>query len=69
MSKNAEGHYFMSLHTGKIIHVFKRDELPIDNHVIERVESLDEDKKQPLMRREKLSFEWSLGVEIKYFYE
>ena len=34
----------MSLYTGKIIHGFQWDELPIDDHVIGRVEALAEEK-------------------------
>ena len=38
MSNSAGGHYFMSLHTGKRIHGYKWDVLPIDEHVIALVE-------------------------------
>ena len=43
MSKTTGGHYFMSLYSGKRMHVFKWDELPIDEHVIERVEVMAEE--------------------------
>ena len=69
MSNNAGGHYFMSLHTGKRIHGFQWDELPIDEYVIERVEALAEEQNQPLMHRGKPCFEWSPGVEIEDIYE
>ena len=69
MSNTAGGHYFMSLHTGKRIHGFQWDELPIDEHVIQRVEALATEQKQPLMNRGKPCFEWSPGVEIKDIYE
>ena len=59
----------MSLHSGKRIHGFQWDELPIDEHVIERVEALAEEQDQPLMHRGKPCFEWSPGVEIEDVYE
>ena len=49
---------FMSLHTEKRIHRFQWDEIPIDKHVIERVEELSEEQNQPLMHRGKPCFEW-----------
>ena len=69
MSNSAGRHYFMSLHSGKRIHGFQWDELPIDEHVIERVEALAEEQDQPLMHRGKPCFEWSPGVEIEDVYE
>ena len=42
MSNTAGGHYFMSLHSGKKKTGFQWDELPIDEHVIERVEAMAE---------------------------
>ena len=56
-SNNAGGHYFMSLHSGKRIHGYEWEELPIDEHVIERVEALAEAEKQPIMHRGMPSFE------------
>ena len=50
-TNSAGGHYFMSLYSGKRIHGYKWDELPVDDYVIERVESLAEQKKQPIMQR------------------
>ena len=44
MSNAAGGHYFMSLHSGKIMHSFQWDELPIDEHVVERVEAIAEEQ-------------------------
>ena len=69
MSNTAGGHYFMSLHSGKRTHGFQWDELPIDEHVIERVEAMAEEQEQPLMNRGKPCFEWSPGVEIRDMYE
>ena len=69
MSNTAGGHYFMSLHSGKRIHGYKWEELPIDEHIIERVESLAEKEKQPIMHRGKPCFEWAPGVEIEDIYD
>ena len=60
-SNSAGGHYFMSLHSGKRIHGYNWDELPIDEYVIERVESLAEEQEQPLMRDGVPNFEWTPG--------
>ena len=48
-SNSAGGHYFMSLHSGKRIHGYNWDELPLDEYVTERVESLAAEQEQPLM--------------------
>ena len=50
-SNNAGGHYFTSLHTGKIIRGYKWQELPLDEHVIERVEAMAEQEEQPIQPR------------------
>ena len=63
-SNTSGGHYFMSLYSGKRIHGYKWDELPVDEYVIERVESLAEQEKQPLMHKGMPTFEWSSGVEV-----
>ena len=55
----------MSLHTGKRIHGFIWDELPIDEYVIERVESLATEQGQPLMSDGTPIFEWTPGQQIK----
>ena len=54
----------MSLHSGRWIHVYKWDELPIDEYVIERVESLAKGQEQPIMHNGMPSFEWAPGVEV-----
>ena len=64
-SNNNGGHYFMSLHSGKRIHGYEWEELPIDEHVIERVEALAEAEKQKVMHRGMPSFEWAPGVPIE----
>ena len=48
-SNSAGGHYFMSLYSGKRIHGYKWDVLPIDEHVITRVEQMAEKEEQPIM--------------------
>ena len=63
-SNNTGGHYFMSLHTGRRIHGYEWEELPIDEHVIERVEDLAESENQPIMHRGMPNFEWAPGIPI-----
>ena len=55
----------MSLHTGKRIHGYKWQELPLDEHVVERVELMTEQEEQPIMHRGLPCFEWALGVEMQ----
>ena len=59
----------MSLHSGKRIHGYEWEELPIDEHVIERVEALAESEKQMVMHRGMPSFEWAPGVPIEEEFE
>ena len=54
----------MSFYTGKWIHGYKWDELPIDEYVINRVEYLEEQEKQPLMKNGMPSFEWIPDLEV-----
>ena len=63
-SNSASGHYFMSLYTGKRIHGYKWKEIPVDEYVIERVETLAEEEKQPLMKGGLPIFEWGPGEPI-----
>ena len=58
------GHFFMSLYSGKKLHVYDWVEAPIDRDVISRVEELAEDEGQPLIIDNMPTFEWSLGNEI-----
>ena len=55
----------MSLHSGKRIHGYIWDELPIDEYVIERVEALAEEQGQPLMKDGVPDFEWTPGQAIE----
>ena len=64
-SNNAGGHYFMSLHSGKRIHGYSWDELPIDESVVERVESLAEEQGQPIMQDGVPNFEWTPGQPVE----
>ena len=54
----------MSLYMGKRIHRYHWDELPIDEHMIERVESMAKKEDQPIMNRGLPCFEWAHGVPI-----
>ena len=54
----------MSLYSGKRIHGYKWDKLPIDEHVIARVEKMAEKEKQPIMHRGMPCFEWTPGIKI-----
>ena len=58
------GHYFMSLYTGKRIHSYDWDEVPIDEDVIARVETLAEEEGQPLIINKMPLFEWTTGTPI-----
>jgi len=58
------GHYFMSLYTGKRLHSYEWEELPIDNEVIARVEQLASEEDAPLMADGYPMFEWAPGVPI-----
>ena len=48
-SNNGGGQYFMSLYTGKRVHSYIWEELPIDDGVIQRVEQLAELEKQTVL--------------------
>jgi hypothetical protein len=52
----------MSLETGKRVPAYHWEELPIPQHVIDRVNELVEREKQPVMNNGYPIFEWSLGV-------
>ena len=55
----------MSLLSEKRIHGCNWDDLPIDENVIERVESLAEEQGKPLMRDRVPNFEWTPGHAIE----
>ena len=64
LSNNSRGHYFMNLHTGKITHSYSWNKLPIDDCVIEKIESLAEEEGYPLMSNGYLIFELTPGEPI-----
>ena len=59
---NSGGHYFISLHSGRKTHGHDWEELPIDKHVIERVDDLSDSEKQPVMNRGMNKFERAKGT-------
>ena len=63
-SNDTGGFYFMSLFTGKKIHSYKWEELPITDEVIARVEELATIEKQPKMNNGLPIFEWEPGFPI-----
>ena len=63
-SNRKGGHYFMSLNTGKRIHSYHWDKLPIPDEVIDRVEELAKEESQPLLTDKQPMFEWSPGFPI-----
>ena len=64
-ANDQNGYYFMSLRTGQRIHSNKWDELPITQHVIDKVHSLSEKENRHAMRDKELTFEWAPGVPIE----
>ena len=42
---------------------------PIDEHVIQRVEAIAKEEKQPVMHRGNPCFEWAPGIEIENIFE
>ena len=52
------GHYFMSLYSGKRLHSYNWEELPIDDGVTDRLESLAEDEGAPVMESALPMFTW-----------
>jgi hypothetical protein len=58
------GHYFMSLYSGKRLHSYEWDELPIDDDVISRVEELGDIEDAPVMADGYPMFEWAPGEAI-----
>ena len=62
-SNERGGFYFMSLNTGKLIHAFIWEQLPLDDHIIDRVTDLAEDEGAPLMNNGPI-FEWRPGIPV-----
>ena len=63
-SKNGGGKCFMPLYTGKRVHSYICEELPIYDGVIQRVEQLSELEKKHVLVDANSFFEWETGVEI-----
>ena len=63
-SNNGDGHYFMSLQSGQKIHSSKWKELPINDEVVNRVESIAKKEGRPMLRNNEPLFEWEPGFEI-----
>ena len=58
------GHYFISLYTGKILHIYEWTELPIENYVIEKVKKFSSYEKGQLVKDKYPMFEWVTGIPI-----
>jgi len=58
------GYYFFSLETGKRLHGKEWDILPINNHVIDTVNTYGGDQHQPVIKNRTPVFEWAPGIEI-----
>ena len=63
-SNERGGYYFMSLRTGKRLHGFIWNEVPVTEEVIDRVEQLGEEDGQPLMENGPI-FEWAPGLIVE----
>ena len=55
----------MSLSTGKQLHCYQWTELPVPDHVVDRVEEMAALEDQPIMTNGPI-FEWGPGVPILY---
>jgi hypothetical protein len=60
-SNDSGGFYFMSLYTGKRLHSYHWEELPISDEVIKRVNELGEEEDQPILTDGVPLFEWTPG--------
>ena len=67
-ASNEEGEYcFMSLYSGKRLHSYIWEELPIDQDTIYRVEQLTKEGKQPVLDNNQPLFECLPGKEIEEY--
>ena len=55
----------MSLYTGKWIHRYIWEEIPIDQDTIDRVDQLEREEKKPVLDNNQPLFEWLPGKEIE----
>ena len=63
-SNDHGGYYFMNLYTGKRLHSYNWEELPIDDETIDRVEELAKNEKAKKLTDNYPLFEWAPGVPI-----
>ena len=64
-SGNAQGSWiFMSLLTGKRIHRYQWDIIPITTDIINRVDALTRDEGQPIVA-DNFKYEWYPGMEME----
>ena len=61
-ANNFGGYYFFSLETGKRLHGKEWDILPINNHVIDTVNTYGGDQHQPVIKNRTPVFEWAPGI-------
>ena len=55
----------MSLYSGKRLHSYIWEELPIDQDTIDRFEQLTREEKQPVLDNNQHLFEWLTGKDIE----
>ena len=58
------GHYFMNLETGKRMHSYIWDEIPISSSAIATIEQIEKNENQPEIVNGDLLFEWKIGDTI-----
>ena len=63
-SNRQGGHYFMSLYSGRRIHSYHWESLPISDDVIQQVEEMATEESQPTMHDKQPIFEWQPGLPI-----
>ena len=64
-SNDHGGHYFMNLYTGKKLHSYHWQELPIDDEIIDRVKELGMTEAQRRLTDNYPLFEWEPGMKIR----
>ena len=63
-SNDNGGHYFMNLETGKRMHSYIWNEVPITEGAIQAVHDMAKKEKQSPLFDGELQFEWSDGINI-----
>ena len=64
-SNEEGGYFFMYLYSGERIHSYIQEELHIDQDVIDGMEQLAKEEKQPVMDNNQALFKWLSGKDIK----